>query len=189
MEIVLASKSPRRLDLLRQIGIEPKVDFAQIDEESYFEEDTEASLKKLAYAKAEAIAKIYPSAAVIGADTIVLAKSQILTKPKDEEDVARMLNLLSDAWHEVLSGVCVISPKGVFTDSVKTVVSVSKINDEEIERYIQSREWEGKAGAYAIQGYFSAFVESICGSYSNVVGLPLCQTYNLLKEATSCFKR
>ncbi len=181
--LVLASASPRRRDLLAQIGIVPDViDPADIDETPAARELPRAHAARLAKAKALAVAVRHVGSVVIGADTVVACGRRILPKPVDTDEARRCLVRLSGRRHRVYGGVSVVAPDGSVRDRlVQTAVIFNRLEERDITRYLDSGEWEGKAGGYAIQGLAAAFVRSINGSYSNVVGLPLFETAQLLK--------
>jgi septum formation protein len=184
--IVLASASPRRRELLQQIGLEFDVVSADIDESILPGESPQEHVIRLSSSKAAAIAAREDISGrwVIGSDTIVLLDDQILGKPSDEEDAKRMLRTLSGREHQVLSGYALIDRKlgRQHSEAVATRVRFRDLTDTEIERYIATGEPADKAGSYAIQGLGVCFVASIEGSYSNVVGLPLCRLTLTLKE-------
>jgi len=181
-KLVLASASPRRHDLLRQIGIEPAaIDPAEIDETPLKGELPRDHAERLAQAKAEAVAVRHAGAFVLAADTVVALGRRILPKADDETTARRCLELLSGRRHRVMGGVAVCAPDGrVARRLVTTVVKVKRLTEPEIEAYLASGEWHGKAGGYAIQGRAAGFIPAINGSYSNVVGLPLAETAALL---------
>ena len=180
--LVLASASPRRLALLRQIGIEPDaVDPAEIDETPLKGELPRAHVQRLAQAKASAVAARQSGAFVLAADTVVALGRRILPKAEDEATARRCLERLSGRRHRVLGAVVLVAPEGrTAARLVTTAVRLKRLTGPEIERYLESGEWQGKAGGYAIQGRAAAFVPAINGSYSNVVGLPLAETAALL---------
>jgi septum formation protein len=184
--LILASSSPRRLDLLRQIDIEPDaVVPAHIDEAPKNRELPPDLARRLAEAKARqvatAVAKDGP-AFVLGADTVVACGRRVLPKADDEATARRCLALLSGRRHRVYGGVCVAHTGGeAHARLVCTVVAFKRLDEAELSGYIASGEWRGKAGGYAIQGRAAAFVTRIVGSYTNVVGLPLYETAVLLK--------
>jgi len=180
--LVLASASPRRLDLLRQIGIEPQsVSPPRIDETPRRRELPAPYARRLAGEKADAAARAHPDAFVLAADTAVALGRRLLPKAEDAATARRCLALLSGRRHRVHGGVAVIAPDGRRAlRLVTTVVWVKHLQAAEIEAYIDSGEWRGKAGGYAIQGRAAAFIPRINGSYSNVVGLPLAETAALL---------
>lgn len=184
--LILASKSPRRQEILSRMGLkyEVKTDDT-LDESRYIKADSlECSLLDLARAKAETIAGDYPEHLVLGADTVVVSDSQVLGKPSDVQDARRMLRRLSGRAHEVFTAVSLECRADAFHDSAlaKTDVYFRDVPDEEIEEYLQWNEYVDKAGAYAIQGLAMTFVERIDGCYYNVVGLPVSVTIDLFKN-------
>jgi len=180
--LVLASASPRRLALLRQIGLEPSsIDPAEIDEAALPNETARRLAVRLARAKALAIAGRHPGAYVIAADTVVAAGRRLLAKPADAADAERMLRLLSGRAHRVLTSVAAAAPDGRVAGRLsETRVRFKRLTGEEIASYLASGEWEGKAGAYGVQGLAGGFVTGLNGSYSGVVGLPLYETRAVL---------
>lgn len=181
--IVLASASPRRSELLESAGIAFSVAPADIDEESLPQEDPVDYVLRLAEEKAKATAASVPGRFFIGADTIVLCDGEIMGKPKDHDDAQRMLKKLSGVRHEVVTGYAVYDKErhGATRDAVRTRVLFKSLRDEEIESYIATGCPFDKAGAYAIQGGAAYMVRSIEGSYTNVVGLPLCEVVEALR--------
>ena len=181
--LILASASPRRLELLRQIGIEPAAIVpAAIEERVLPREPPRAYAMRLAEAKARAVASGHPDAYVLGADTVVACGRRILPKALDEATARRCLALLSGRRHRVLGGLCVIAPGGRCARRlVSSVVALARLEPREVDAYIAAGEWHDKAGGYAIQGRAAAFVRYLSGSYSNVVGLPLHETAALLR--------
>ena len=180
--LVLASASPRRLDLLAQLGIVPDaVAPAHLDEAARPRELPAVHARRLAREKVEAVASAHPGAFILGADTVVACGRRILPKAETEAEALRCLMLLSGRRHRVLGGVCVRAPGGRRAERVvETQVAFKRLTASEIEAYIASGEWQGKAGGYAIQGRAAAFVRFLSGSYSNVVGLPLYETAQML---------
>jgi septum formation protein len=180
---ILASASPRRLDLLGQIGLVPDaIDPADVDESAVARERPAAYAVRLAQAKAEAVGRRHPGAMVLGADTVVACGRRILPKAESQEQARACLALLSGRRHRVLGGICLIHPGGrTLRRLVTSIVVFKRLEAAEIDRYIACGEWRGKAGGYAIQGRAAAFVRYLSGSYSNIVGLPLHETYALLK--------
>lgn len=180
--LVLASASPRRLDLLRQIGIIPdRVDPADIDETPLKDELPPGHAVRLAQEKALAVAPRHPGAFVLAADTVVACGRRILPKAEDEATARACLALLSGRRHRIYGGVALITPSGDL--SVRRVfshVTFKRLSDAELDAYIAGGEWHGKAGGYAIQGHAATLIPFISGSYSNVVGLPLFETAQLL---------
>ena len=162
------------------MGLEFTVFSPDVDEA--LDGDPETVVSKLAERKAKAAAERFPEDIVLAADTLVSIHGESLGKPRDEQDAARMLRLLSGAWHQVHTGVCVIQNGQVLQERAVTQVLFTRLSDEEIAAYIKSGEPHGKAGAYAIQGKASMFIEEIRGSYANVVGLPTSKVRELLKK-------
>lgn len=183
--LVLASASPRRLDLLRQAGIEPdRVVAADVDETPRAGELPPALVRRLARAKAAAVAAQEPGAFVLGADTAVACGRRVLSKPADADEARRFLARLSGRRHRVLGGVAIATPSGrAIARVVETRVAFKRLSADEIEDYLGTGEWIGKAGAYAVQGRAGAFVRLIVGSYTNIVGLPLTETVAMLRGA------
>jgi septum formation protein len=179
-ELVLASRSPRRIELLARLGIEPTVVPADIDETPLVGEDPIAYVERLARAKAIAVHERTGASHVLAADTTVDINGEILGQPVDESDMRRMLRLLSARTHRVHTGVAVISQQGITSQVVTSLVTFHPVTDETLEWYIASGEPHGKAGSYAIQGLGGTLVERIRGSMSNVIGLPLRETAILL---------
>ena len=181
--LVLASASPRRLDLLRQIGIVPScVEPAAIDESPLKDELPPAHARRVAAAKLAAVAPRHGGSFVLAADTVVGCGRRILPKAEDEETARRCLELLSGRRHRVLGAVELRAPDGrTLRRLVTTAVQFKRLSVAEIDLYLASREWQGKAGGYAIQGLAAAFIPAINGSYSNVVGLPLAETWAMLQ--------
>lgn len=180
--LVLASASPRRLDLLKQVLIAPDaVDPADVDETPLRDELPRQHAERLAEAKARAVAARHPGAAVLAADTVVGAGRRILPKAEDEATARDCLLLLSGRRHRVFGGVTLIAPDGrAWHRLVTTIVTFKRLDTREIDLYLRSGEWHGKAGGYGIQGLAGAFVKQVNGSYPNVVGLPLLETVGLL---------
>ncbi|WP_417450478.1 Maf family protein [Kordiimonas sp.] len=173
--LVLASASPRRRDLLAQIGITPDaITPADLDETPLEREQPKAYAERLAREKAAAIAPAHAGAVVLAADTVVACGRRILPKAEDEATARDCLALLSGRRHTVTSGISLVRADGAqLTKSVTTTVGFKVLSPGEINAYIASGEWHGKAGGYAIQGLAAMYVRFIQGSYSNVVGLPL----------------
>jgi len=182
-DIILASRSPRRSDLLRTMGLSFKTVAPGVyNEEAFLDPgDIEGSLKKLAEQKARSVSPKNPAALVLGADTIVYCGEKILGKPRDAGDARSMLTLLSGAHHCVYSAVSLVCEDDAFLESAvaKTEVFFRGIHEHEIEAYIRFGEYIDKAGGYAIQGRAMIFVESIEGCFYNVVGLPIAKTISL----------
>lgn len=181
--LVLASASPRRLALLRQVGIEPdEIEPAEIDETPRPRELPSAYARRIARAKLAAVAPNHAGAYLLAADTVVALGRRILPKPTEAAEARRCLERLSGRRHRVLGGVAVQAPDGRTAERlVVTTVAFKRLEDLEIAAYLESGEWHGKAGGYAIQGRAAAFVPFVNGSYPNVVGLPLVETLALLR--------
>tara|TARA_R110002074_G_scaffold327_5_gene1579 strand:+ start:8876 stop:9472 length:597 start_codon:yes stop_codon:yes gene_type:complete len=183
--LILASASPRRLDLLSQVGIVPvAVVPADIDETPRLGEQPRALARRLASEKAAAVARAHPDAFVLGADTVVACGRRSLPKPADAAEARGCLDLLSGRRHRVIGGVALVCPGGrvLVRDSV-TAVQFKRLSRAEVDMYLASGEWRDKAGGYAIQGLAALFVTAINGDYNNVVGLPLALTAALLAGA------
>ena len=183
MRLILASASPRRLDLLARIGVVPDtIAPADIDETPLPGELPVRHAERLAAAKAAAVAE--SGALVLGADTVVAAGRRVLPKAEDEATARRCLGLLSGRRHRVHSAVTLIDGEGRARHRLSTsIVTFKRLTDAEIDSYLASGEWQGKAGGYAIQGRAEAFVRFLAGSHSGVVGLPLFETRALLMSA------
>ena len=188
-QLILASASPRRLELLRQIGLEPdRVDPAEVDETPLRDETPRLMALRLARSKAEAAAARESNAGafVLGADTVVAVGRRVLGKAKDEAEARAWLGLLSGRAHRVMTGVAVVAPDGRRAARLAEArVHFKRLTVQEIQAHIASGEWRDKAGGYAIQGRAGAFVIALQGSYSAVVGLPLYETRALL-EGLGC---
>jgi septum formation protein len=183
--LVLASASPRRLDLLARIGVVPdEVLPAEIDESVPKGELPRDHALRLAVEKARAVSAIRPDALVLAADTVVAVGRRILPKVEDEATLRACMKLLSGRRHRVLTGVALAAPgQPLRTRLVETMIAMKRLSDEEVDFYASHGEWRGKAGSYALQGYGEVYVRHIAGSYSNVVGLPVAETRLLLKSA------
>lgn len=183
--LVLASASPRRLDLLKQIRIVPSaVDPADVDETPLRDELPRQHAARLGAEKARVVAARHPGCVVLAADTVVGVGRRILPKAEDEATARTCLALLSGRRHHVYGGVTLIGPDGrEWHKLVDTAVTFKRLDSREMDAYIRCGEWHGKAGGYAIQGLAGAFVKQVSGSYPNVVGLPLLETANLLAAA------
>lgn len=184
-EIILASGSPRRKELLELIGIPVRVIKSSV-EERITQTDPGEIVKELSHQKAEDVAASVSDGIILGADTIVWAQGEVLGKPKDRADAYHMLRMLSGRSHSVFTGVTIIVKKEAETKRIQTffretLVHVHEMSDEEIEAYLDTGEPFDKAGAYGIQGPFAAFVDGVDGDYQNVVGLPVCAVYQSLK--------
>lgn len=183
--LILASASPRRVDLLKQVHIIPdKIIAAEIDESPLKGEAPRDLAIRLAAAKAEAVRGKSPGTFILAADTVVACGRRILPKAENEKDARKCLELLSGRRHHVYGGIALITPNGKLLQKLSdTVVQFKTLTREETETYIINKEWQGKAGGYAIQGLAAAFIKSIRGSYSNVVGLSLYDTIQILNGA------
>ena len=180
MELVLASQSPRRKELLTLLGYPFRVQVASVDE---IMEDLpiEQAVARLSYRKAAAIGADADQI-VIGADTVVVLDGKVLGKPRDAADAVRMLQSLSGKTHQVMTGVCVLKGERVLTHTEVTEVTFRPLSDWEIRNYVATKEPMDKAGAYGIQGGAARFVEGIRGDYFNVVGLPVCRLGLMLEK-------
>lgn len=180
--LVLASASPRRLDLLARIGVIPDaVDPADVDESVLKDEAPRDHARRLAREKAVAVAERHPGKIVLAADTVVHAGRRILPKAEDEATARRCLELLSGRRHRVLTAVAVIDAGRKLRERLsESLVTLKPLTAREIDAYVASGEWRGKAGGYALQSYAEAFCREFRGSHSGVVGLPLYETRNLL---------
>lgn len=183
-ELVLASASPRRIELLALIGIVPdRIDPADIDETPVKDETPARLAVRLARTKAQAVAARSPRAVVLAADTVVAVGRRLLEKPADAAEAERFLRLLSGRNHRVFTGVAVASGDRVIHRCVDTRVAFKRLSEAEIANYVAGGDWRGKAGGYGIQGPAAAFVLRIIGSHPAVMGLPLPETVNLLAGA------
>jgi nucleoside triphosphate pyrophosphatase len=182
LRLVLASASPRRLELLRQVGLTPDtIDPAELDETPHRGELPPAHAIRLAEAKARAVMPRHPGAYILAADTVVACGRRILPKTEDEASARSCLELLSGRRHRVHGAVALASPDGrLVCRQVESQVAFKRLSETEIAAYLRSGEWHGKAGGYAIQGRAAMLIRWMCGSYSNVVGLPLFETAQLL---------
>lgn len=178
--LILASASPRRQELLAQMGFDFEVFVPQVDEQ--LPGEPVDVVQALARRKAQAAAAVHPDGLILAADTLVYANGQTLGKPENLEEAAGMLRLLSGSWHEVFTGVCLMKAGKEQTAYAKTRVLFSPLTAADIIAYCQSGEPMGKAGAYAIQGLGGQFIEEIAGSYANVVGLPTALVRRMMME-------
>jgi septum formation protein len=180
--LILASASPRRLDLLRQAGITPDfVDPANIDETPLKAEPPDKYALRVAVQKARTVALRHPGAFILAADTVVACGRRILPKTEDEATAARCLALLSGRRHRVLGGIAMIAPDGrLGTRLVESTVIFKRLSHDETAAYLATGEWQGKAGSYAVQGRAASYIRFISGSYSNIVGLSLYDVHQLL---------
>lgn len=184
-KLILASSSPRRLDLLSRIGLIPHaIDPADIDENVRPGERPEPHVKRLAAEKAAVVAARHPDAVIMAADTLVAVGLRILPKAEDEATARKCLHLISGRRHKVLTAVTVIDANGTARHRLsRSSVRVARLSACEIEAYIQTGEWNGKAGGYAIQGCFEAHIDWMEGSFSGIMGLPLADARAMLKTA------
>jgi septum formation protein len=183
MQFILASASPRRLALLLQIGVTPDhVIPADIDETPCADELPLAYVRRMAEEKAAHVFEQHPNNRVLAADTTIILGRRIIGKPADRVDAKKILLLLSGRRHQVATAICLCAPNHKpRMRVVETVVNFKRLCPKELEWYLDSGEWKGKAGAYAIQGRAEIFVKAINGSFSNIVGLPLYEAANLLQ--------
>lgn len=183
-KLLLASASSRRLDLLRQMGIIPDdVIAADIDEAIYKGEKPKNLALRLSQEKATALKEVHPEHFILAADTVVACGQNILDKAENPESAKKYLQKLSGRRHQVHGGISLLTPEGrQFSRHCKTMVQFKPLTPKDIENYIGSGEWEGKAGGYAIQGFAGSFVKHMAGSYSNVVGLSLYDTIKILES-------
>ncbi|WP_439816104.1 Maf family protein [Zavarzinia sp. CC-PAN008] len=184
--LILASASPRRLDLLAQLGVVPALVLAtDIDETPQPREQPAAHALRLAHGKAAAASALHPSALVLAADTVVALGARILPKAEDRATAAACLRQLSGRRHRVVTALVLAEAGGDSrrARSVTSTVAFKRLDAAEIETYLDSGEWQGKAGGYAIQGRAAGFIRFLQGSYSGVVGLPLFETAQLLRAA------
>jgi septum formation protein len=182
VRLVLASASPRRAHLLTAAGFAFDTVPADVDERVLPGERPEDHVRRLALAKARAVAQLYPQRGVVAADTVVVIDQVVLGKPEDDEAAAAMLRRLSGRSHDVLTGLCVCHAGRVRQAVERSTVRFAPLRDDEILSYVASGEPRDKAGAYGIQGWASRYVVAVEGSYSNVVGLPVATLYGLLRE-------
>lgn len=180
--LLLASQSPRRRELLAQIGVRFRVLDVDVPEVREAGETAHDYVCRLAEAKARAGSRLWPDAAVMGADTIVVHNNAVLEKPRDQTDALRMLSRLSGSRHHVYSAVSICRGSQQATRLVTTEVTFRSLTEAEIAAYWNTGEPQDKAGSYAIQGFGAVFVENLSGSYSGVVGLPLAETQALLAQ-------
>lgn len=180
-DYILASASPQRRQLLTQIGYNPKkIQTANIDESVLKNEDPLPYIRRIARAKATAVAKLLPNENILSADTVIVVGKKIIQKSPDAQTQEQVMRLLSGHTHRVITSVCLIDKSGKYHQrTVTTKIVMKHLTDKEIEEYIASNEWVGVAG-YKIEGMLAGYVKKIIGSYSSVIGLPLYETKNLL---------
>lgn len=181
-KIILASGSPRRKELLSTLGYEFEVMTSEVDETLNPDNDIIEEIEALSFKKALAVFKDHRDKIVIGSDTMVTINGRRLGKPKDEEDAFLMLKELSNNTHEVVTAVSIISASQSETFSSVSKVKFAKMSDEEIREYIATKEPMDKAGAYAIQGLGSKYIQGIVGDYYSIMGLPVCEVYHRLQK-------
>ncbi len=181
-QLILASKSPRRKELLEKCGIPFSVDVADIDESICETNPLTSEIENLAFRKAKTVLERHPDSVVIGSDTIVVLNNEVLGKPKDRADARRMLEGLSGTTHQVITGLCILSCNRQYISHTVSDVTFSPLSEEEIEDYIASGEADDKAGAYGIQGLAGKFISNIDGDYYSIMGLPLNLCYEELKH-------
>ena len=180
--VILASKSPRRKELLELLKIPFEIIVSDIDEQIDYDNDLVKEIEKLSYQKANAVFKDHPDALVIGSDTIVKIGNDVLGKPHSVGEAKQMLRELSDNTHEVVTGVTILCRENAETFSSVARVSFYPLSEEEIEEYVSTNEPMDKAGAYAIQGDAAKFIRCIEGDYYTIVGLPIAELYHRLKK-------
>ena len=188
MKIILASKSPRRKEILENLELDFEIITADTNEDSQIS-DPQKLVEELAFRKADAVKNLLISEnkyssdlAIIGCDTVVANGDDILGKPKDRKDAGLMLKSLSGKKHRVISGLAILKGEKTFVSNEVTEVLFDNLSEEEIENYVKTGESDDKAGGYAVQGLASKFIKGINGCYFNVVGLPVNLFYNALKE-------
>lgn len=182
MEIVLASASPRRQEILRQVGVAFTVIPSGVDEQIDSALSPGDLVESLALAKAEDVARRHPDRLVLGADTVVVLDGQVLGKPRDRQEAISMLERLSGRDHQVFTGVAVVGQGRRQVEHEATLVRFRALTRAELERYVDSGEPMDKAGAYAVQGLGALLVSGVFGDYFSVVGLPICRTVRILSE-------
>ena len=179
---MLASASPRRARILRALGVDFRVVVSGADERLEPDEDAGAAAERLARLKATSVARVEPPP-ILGADTVVVCDGRILGKPASRDDARQMLRLLSGRTHEVVTGLCMISPQGTRSGVERTAVTFAPLSDHEIDWYVATGEPMDKAGGYHVDGRGALFVSSVAGSPSNVAGLPVRLFLSLAREA------
>jgi len=182
VRLILASSSPRRSELLAAAGLHFVVDAADVDETPLDRETPADCVARLAISKARTVLSRHPGDVVLGADTTVVVDGEMFAKPVDDAEATSMLRRLSGRTHEVLTGVALVTADRERTALERTVVAVAPLSDDEVAWYVGSGEPRDRAGAYAIQGLASRFIQRVEGSYPNVVGLPVAAVLQLLKE-------
>jgi septum formation protein len=182
--IILASASPRRAELLRQIGVDFELAPSQVVERPHPDEAPPDYITRIARAKVIAVAHQREAGLIIGADTIVVLDGRLMGKPEDQNDARQMLRQLSGRWHAVMTGVALfdVASRREVADYNKTLVKFARLSEHEMDWYVNTGEPMDKAGAYGIQGLGALFVEEIAGNYNNVVGLPIPLVYRLARR-------
>lgn len=182
--LILASASPRRVEILKSIGIVAEAIVpADIDETPLKNELPRDMALRLAIAKAKAVSELHPHKTILAADTVVAVGRKALGKPENRDEARQMVTLLSGRRHRVFGGIAVITPTGILRSRVcETIVRVNRLSPHDIETYLDTNEWDGKAGGYAIQQYFAVHVPFISGSYTNIVGLCAASVAALLRS-------
>ncbi len=180
--IVLASESTRRVDILRTLGVSFSIMPPGIDERRRAYESPKDYVLRMSYEKAQKVGDLFPDKWIIGADTVVVHKGKLLGKPKTDEEAVAMLQRLRATWHKVYTGYCIsnASKQIVYQDVAETKVFIKDLTDDEIAKYVGTSEPLDKAGSYAVQGKGGYMVKEIKGSYTNVVGLPICEITDAL---------
>lgn len=181
--MILASQSPRRRELLQRLGMPFRVEVAHVDETMDMTKPVEAEVARVSLRKARAIL-CSPEEIVVAADTVVVCDGQVMGKPKDKEDAFRMLSTLSGRTHQVMTGMTVKRGKQELVHTEITDITFRELTPEEIWAYIATGEPMDKAGSYGIQSGGAVFAQHICGDYYNIVGLPVCRLYQMLKALT-----
>lgn len=183
-KLVLASSSPRREEILKQLKLKFTIVPGKIDESKFTETNPEKLVKTLALEKAKSVSNLVEDALIIAADTVVVCEDEILGKPEDSEEAKEQLKLLSGKEHQVMTGIAVLSSETgeVYVENNITLVKMLNMSDEKIDKYISTGEPLDKAGSYGIQGFGGLFVEGIKGSYYSVVGLPIHQLAEILDK-------
>lgn len=181
-KLILASGSPRRVEILNSVGWEFEKYAADVDESFRDGESPDDYVIRLACEKAEAVAAKFPDSIVLGADTTVVVEDQILGKPVNMDDARRMLRILSGTWHEVLTGIAIVENGSTRSAMQRTRVKFIKMTDKEIEFLAEKGDPLDKAGAYAVQAQAALFIEKVEGEYWNVVGLPINLVYRLIMQ-------
>lgn len=180
-KIILASSSPRRKELFDKYHLDYIVDFVETEEKQDHNLSLCKQLEQIALAKARPLKQKYPDALIVSADTMVTVDQQMLGKPKNREEAKKMLQLLSNRQQLVITAVCIIDHDQEITFNDGTIVLFKKLTESEIETYLDSGEWQNKAGAYAIQGLGKSFVEKVQGDIETVIGMPMRLIINYIK--------